>query len=153
MQSTSRNNFFEFSSVQSLTHVRLFATPWTAVCQTSLSITKLLEFAQLMSIESLMPFHLLSLCHPLLLLPSVFLSTRIFSNESSSHQMAKVLEFQLQHQVLPMNIQDWFPLGLTGLILQPKRLLIIFPIPQFKSISSLALSFLYSPSLTSIHVY
>ena len=81
MQSTSRNSFFGFSSVQSLSHVRLFATPWTAVHQGSLSIMKLLEFAQLMSIESLMPFNLLILCHPLLL-PSVFLSTRIFSNES-----------------------------------------------------------------------
>ena len=81
MQSTSRNSFFGFSSVQSLSHVQLFATPWTAVHQGSLSIMKLLEFAQLMSIESLMPFNLLILCHPLLL-PSVFLSTRIFSNES-----------------------------------------------------------------------
>ena len=76
-----KSDSVQFSSVQSLSHVRLFATPWTAVHQGSLFIMKLLEFAQLMSIESLMPFNLLILCHPLLL-PSVFLSTRIFSNES-----------------------------------------------------------------------
>ena len=85
MQSTSRNSFFGFSSVQSLNHVRIFATPWTVVHQASLSIMKLLEFAQLMSIESLMPFNLLILCHPLLLLPSIFPINRVFSNETALH--------------------------------------------------------------------
>ena len=101
---------------------------------------------------------------------------------NSLHEVAKVLEFQLQHQsfpapgsfimsqffasggqstgasasasVLPMNIQDWFPWGLTGWIpLQSKGLSRVFSIPQFKSINSSVLSFLYSPTLTSIHDY
>ena len=88
----------QFSSVQSLSHVRLFATPWTAACQASLSITNSWSLLRLTSIESAMPSNHLILCGPLLLLPSIFPSIRVFSNESSSHQVAKVLEFQLQHQ-------------------------------------------------------
>ena len=71
-----------FSSVQLLSHVRLFVTPWTAACQTSLSITNSWSLLKLMSIESVMPSNHLILCHPLLLLPSIFPSIRIFSNES-----------------------------------------------------------------------
>ena len=67
--------------VQSLSNVRLFATPWTAACQASLSITISLRLLKLMSIESVMPSNHLVLCHPLLLLPSVFPSIRVFSNE------------------------------------------------------------------------
>ena len=68
-------------SVQSLSHVRLFVTPWTAARQASLSITNSWSLLKLMSIESVMlPIHL-SLCHPLLLLPSIFPSIRVFSNE------------------------------------------------------------------------
>jgi len=72
-----------FSSVQSLNHVQLFATPWTAACQTSLSITNSWSLLKLMSIESVMPSNHLILCRPLLLLPSIFPSIRIFSNESA----------------------------------------------------------------------
>ena len=71
------------SSVQSLSHVRLFATPWTAVYQASLSITNSQSPPKLMSIESVMPSNYLILCHPLLLLPSIFPSIRVFSNESA----------------------------------------------------------------------
>ena len=71
------------SSVQSLSHVRLFATTWTAAQQTSLSITNSRNLLKLMSIKSLMLSNYLILCHPLLLLPSLFLSTRVFSNESA----------------------------------------------------------------------
>ena len=71
-----------FSSVQLLSHVRLFATPWTAARQTSLSITNSWSLLKLMSIESVMPSNHLILCRPLLLLPSVFPSIRVFSNES-----------------------------------------------------------------------
>ena len=74
-----------FSSVQSLSHVRLLATTWTAACQASLSITNSRSLLRLMSIESVMPSNHLILCHPLLLLPSVFLSIRVFSNESTFH--------------------------------------------------------------------
>ena len=70
----------QVSSVQSLSHVRLFATPWTAARQASLSITNSRSLPKLMSIESVMPSNHLILCHPLLLLPSVFPSIRVFSN-------------------------------------------------------------------------
>ena len=70
-----------FSSVQSLSGVRLFATPWTAACQAFLSITNSRSLPKLMSIESVMPSNHLILCHPLLLLPSIFPSIRVFSNE------------------------------------------------------------------------
>ena len=70
------------SSVQSLSHVQLFVTPWTAARQASLSITNSQSLLTLMSIESVMPFNHLILCHPLLLLPSVFASIRVCSSES-----------------------------------------------------------------------
>ena len=70
------------SSVQSLSPVRLFVIPWTAACQASLPITNSWSLLKLMSIESVMPSSHLSLCHPLLLLPSIFPSIRVFSNES-----------------------------------------------------------------------
>ena len=68
-----------------LSRVRLFVTPWTAALQASLSITNSRSLPKLMSIESVMPFNLLILCHPLLLLPSIFPSIRVFSNESALH--------------------------------------------------------------------
>ena len=71
-----------FSSVQSLSHVWFFATPWTAACQASLSITSSQSLLKLMSIESVMPSNHLILCRPLLLLPSLFPSIRVFPNES-----------------------------------------------------------------------
>ena len=75
----------QFSSVQSLNCVRLFATPWTAVHQASLSITNSQSVLKLMPIESVMPSNHLILCHPLLLLPSIFPSIRVFSSESVLH--------------------------------------------------------------------
>ena len=72
-----------FSSVQSLSHVRLFATPWATACQASLSITNSWDLCKLVSIESVMPSNHLIICHPLLLLPSIFPSIRVFSNESA----------------------------------------------------------------------
>ena len=74
-----------FSSVQSLSHVRLFATPWSAAHQASLSITNSWSSAKLMPIESVMASNHLILCRPLLLLPSIFPSISIFSNESALH--------------------------------------------------------------------
>ena len=73
----------QFNSVQLLSHVRLFATPWTAGRQASLSITNSRSLLTLMSIESVMPSNHLILCHPLLLLPSIFPSIWVFSNESA----------------------------------------------------------------------
>ena len=72
-------------SVQSLSHVQLFATPWTAECQASLAITNAQSLLKLMSISSVMPSNHLILCHPLLLLPSIFPSIRVFSSESVLH--------------------------------------------------------------------
>ena len=74
---------FQFSSVQSLSHVQLFATPWTAPWQASLSITNFWSLLKLMSIEPVMPSNHLILCHPLLLLPSIFPSIKVFSSESA----------------------------------------------------------------------
>ena len=71
--------------VQSLSPVRLFATPWTAACQASLSFTTSWSLLKLMSTESVMPSNQLVLCHPLLLLTSIFPSIRVFPNESAPH--------------------------------------------------------------------
>ena len=84
---TTSNTFssVQFSSVQSLSHIQLFATAWTTACQASLSITSSQSLLKLMSIESVMPSNHLILCHPLLLLPSNFPNIRVFSNESVLH--------------------------------------------------------------------
>ena len=107
------------------------------------------ELNQTMSIESVMPSNHLILCHPLLLLPSIFPSIKIFSNHffTSSGQSIGV---SASASVLPMNSQDWFPLGSPC---SPRDSQESPPTPQFKSINSLVLSFLYSPTLTSIHDY
>ena len=88
----------QFSSIQSLSHVRLPATPWTAARQDSLSITNSRSLLKLMSIESVMPSNHLILCLPFSSCPNPSQHQGIFKWVSSSHQMAKVLEFQLQHQ-------------------------------------------------------
>ena len=91
----------QFSSVQSLSCVWLLATPWTAACQASLSITNTQRPLKPMSIELVMPSSHLTLYRPLLLLPSIFPSIRVFfffKWVSSLHQVATILEFQLQHQ-------------------------------------------------------
>ena len=112
------------SSVQLLSRVQLFATPWTAARQASLFITNSQSLLKLMFIESVMPSNHPILHHPLLLLPSIFPSISVFSNETVHHQVAKVLA---SASVLPMNTQDWFPLGLIGLIsLQFKGLSRVF---------------------------
>ena len=80
--SWSSSSWSSISSVQSLSRVQLFATPWTAACQASLSINNTQSLLKLMSIELLMPSDHLTLCRPLLLLPSIFPSIRVFSNES-----------------------------------------------------------------------
>ena len=99
-----------FSSVQSLTSVRLFVTPWTAARQTSMSITSSRSLLTLRSIESVMPSNHLILYHPLLLPPSIFPSIRVFASGVQS------IGVSASASVLPMNIQNWFPLGWTGWI-------------------------------------
>ena len=96
----------EFSSVQSLSHVQLFATPWTAARQASQSINNPQSPPRPMSTESVMPSNHLVLCRPLLLLPSIFPSIRVFSHESVLHiRWPKCWSFS-SASVLPVNIQD-----------------------------------------------
>ena len=111
------------SSVQSLSCVRLFATPWTAARQASLSITNSQSLSKLMCIESVMPSSHLILCRPLLLLPSIFRNIRVFSNESALHiRWPKYWSFSFSIS-RSMNTQDWSPLGWSGWIsLQSKGL-------------------------------
>ena len=117
-----------FSSVELLSHVWLFATPWTAVRQASLSITNSWSLHKLMSIEAVVPFNHLILCCPLLLLPSIIPSIRVSSNESIIHiRWPKHWSFSFSIS-LPKNTQDWSPLEWTGWIsLQFKGLSRAFP--------------------------
>jgi len=144
----------QFSSVQSLSCVHLFETPWFRALQASLSITNSQSSPKLMSIESVMPSSHLILCCPLLLLSSIFPSISLFQWVSSLHWVAKVLEFQLQQQSF-----QWTPRtdliwnGLVGSPCSPRDTQESPPTPQFKSINSSELSFLYSPTLTSIRGY
>ena len=110
------NCITRFSSVQSLSCVWFFATPWIAARQASLSITNSPSSLRLTSIESMMPSSHLILCLPLLLPPSIFPSIRIFSNESVLRIRWPKYWASASASVFPVNIQDWFPLGLTGLI-------------------------------------
>ena len=215
--------------VQSLSHLQLFMTPWTAARQAPLSSIISQILLKLMSIESVMLSNYLILCWPLLLLHSIFPSTSVVSNELglceelthwkrpwcwkdcwqeekgttkdkmvgwhhwlNGHEfeqnpiigdgqgnlvccspwgpeesdMTKWLNWtglftsggqsigvSTSASVLPMNIQGWFPLGLTSSPFSPRDSQESSPTPQFKSINSLALSFLYGPTFTSIHDY
>ena len=115
----------EIVVVKSLSRVWLFATPWTVACQASLSFINSQSLFKLMSIESVMLSNHLIFCHSLLLLPSIFPSIRVFSNESILLIMWPNIGASVS--VLPVNIQGWFTWGLTGLIsLQSKGLLRFF---------------------------
>ena len=117
------------SSVQLFSHVWLFVTPWTAARQASLSITNSWSLLKLLSIESVMLSNYLILCRPILLLPSIFPSIRVFSNESVPRTRCQSKGVSASASVLPVNIQDWFPSGLTSLIsLQSKGLSRVFSI-------------------------
>ena len=116
---------FDFYSVQSLSRVQFFVTPWTAARQASLSITNSQSLLKLMSIELVMPSNHLILCPPLLLLPSIFSSIRVFSNESALHiRWPKYCSFSFS--ISPFNEYP-FTLGWTGWIfLQSKGLSRVF---------------------------
>ena len=143
---------YQFSSVSH--HVWLFVTPWTAACQASLSITNSQSLLKLMSIESMTPSNHLILCH-LFLPPSIIPSIRVFSNESVLLiRWPKYWSFSFS--ISPSNEysglisirMDWFNLlAVQGTL---KSLLQHY---SSKSINSLVLSFLHSPTLTSIHDY
>ena len=141
----------QFISFQSLSRVWFFVTPWTAARQASLSITNSRSLLKLMSIESMITSNHLILCYPLLLLPSIFPSIRVFSNESVlPNRWPKYWSFSFS--ISPsMNIQTYFlPDGRVGSPCSPRDSQQSSPTPQFKSINSSALSFLNSPTLTSI---
>ena len=104
--------------VQLLSHVWLFVTPWTAACQSSLSFNISWNLLRFMAIESVMLSNHTILYCPLFLLPSVFPSIRVFSNESAV--CIRLPKYWTSASVLPMNVQGWFPLGLTGFILLSK---------------------------------
>ena len=143
----------QFSSVQSLSRVWLFAASWTAAHQASLSITNSHSPPKPMSIESVMPSNHLILCRPLILLPSIFPNIRVFLNESAL-LISWPNYWRFSFNVSPSNEHpgliyfrmDWLDLlavqGTLKGLLQP---------PQFKNINSSVLRFLYSPTLTSIH--
>ena len=133
--------------------VRLFVTPWISARQASLSITSSRSSLRLRSIESVMPSSPLILCRPLLLLPPIPPSIRVFSNESTLHmRWPKYWSFSfsiIPSREIPGLIfrMDWLDL------LAVQGTLKSSPTPQFKGINSSALSFLHSPTLTSIHGY
>ena len=138
-------------SVQLLSLVLLFVTPWTAAHQAFLSITNSWNSLKLMSIESVITSNHLILCCPLLLLPLIFPSIRSFPVSQFFASGGQIVGVSASALVLPMNIQHWFPLGWTGKnFFQSKGLLRVSPTLQLKSINSLVLSFHYSPTLTSI---
>ena len=150
MWGSLKTSAINFSSVQSLSRVRLFVTPWMAAHQASLSITNSQSLLKLMSIESVMPSSHLILCRPLLLLPAIPPRIRVFSNESTlCMRWPKYWSFSFS--ISPSNeifrtdfLYDWSPCS-------PRDSQESSPTPQFKSINSSVLSFLYSPTLTSIH--
>ena len=137
--------------VQSLSHVQLFATPWTAPHQASLSFTISQSLLKVISIELVMSSNHLILCHPLLLLPSICPSIRIFSNESVLRiRWPKYWSFSFS--ISPSNESGLITFRMDWLdLLAVQGTLKSSPTPQFKSINSSVLSFLYSPTLTSIH--
>ena len=127
--------------------------PQTAACHTSLSFIISWSLLKLTSIELVMPSNHLILHHPLLPLLSSFPSIRVFSNELVL-PITWPKYWSFTFSIVLMNIQDLFPSGWTVLIsLQPRDCQESSPTPQFKSINSLVLSFLYNPTLTSIHDY
>ena len=144
---------FEISSVQSLSRVRLFATPLNAACQASLSINNSRSSLRLTSIESVMPSNRLILCRPLLLLPPILPSIRVFSNELTLRvRWPKYWSFSFSI-ILSKEIPGLISFRMDWLDLLARNSQESSPTPQFKSINCLALSYLYSPTLTSIHDY
>ena len=142
----------QFSSVQSLSCVQLFATQWITARQASLSITNSQSLFKLISIETVTPSSHLILCRPLLLLPSIFPSIRVFSNKSTPcmrwpkyWSSSFSISLSNEHPGLISFRMDWLDL------LAVQGTLKSSPTPQFKSINSSMISFLHSPTLTSIH--
>ena len=144
--------YIQFSAVQSLSRVWLFAIPWTSEFQASLCISNCWSLPKPMSIHLVMPSNHLILCCPLLLLPSIFPSIRLFSNESALHiRWLKYWSFSFS--ISPSNEHPGlisFRMDCLDLLAVQGTLKSLLQ-HQFKSINSSVLSFLDSPTLTSIH--
>ena len=153
MTTEGKPNTCHFSSVQLLSHIWFFVTPWTAAHQAFLSISSnSRSLLKLMFNESVMLSNHLILCCPLLLPPSIFPSIRVFSNDSVLHiRWPKCWSFSFsispskKYSGLISFRMDWLDLC------SPKNSQESSPTPELKSINSLVLNFLYSPTLTSIH--
>ena len=149
-----KTHVLDLSPVQLLSRVQLFATPWTATHQVSLSITTFQSLLKLMSITSMMPSNHLILCQHFSFCLQSFPASGSFQMSQFFPAGGQSTRVSASTSVLPMNIQDWFPLGWTvGSPCSPRNSQESSPTPQFKSINSLVLSFPYSPTLTSIHDY
>ena len=141
------------SSVQSLSCVRLFVNLWTTARQASLSITNSWSLLKFMCIELVIPSNHLILCHPVLLLPSTFPSIRVFSSESIL-PIRWLKYWSFSFSISPSNEYSGlisFRMDWLDLLASPRGSQESSPTPQFKSINSSALSFLYDPTLTPIH--
>ena len=133
---------YQFNSVQSLSHVRLFVTLWTAAHQAFLSITNSQSLLKPMSTESVMPSNYLILCIPFSSCPQSFPASGSFPVSWLFASCGQRTEVSASTSVLPMNTQDWSPLGWTGWSpCHPRDSQGSYPTPHFKIISSFALSF------------
>ena len=152
MAKQSTHVFYEpFSSVQSLSHVRLFATPWITAWPGLPVHHQLPKFTHVHRVsDAIQASHPLSSPSPPASYPSQHQS--LFQWVNSSHEVAKVLEFQLHHHSSQRNPRaDLLQNGLVGSPCSPRDFQESSPTPQFESINSSVLSFLHSPSFTSIH--
>ena len=133
---------------------QLSTTPWTRARQAFLFTTTSLSLPKLMSIESVMPSNHLIVCRPLLLLPLIYPSIRVFSNESTLCIRWQNTGVSASISVIPMNTQEWSPLGWTGWIsLQSKGLSRVFSNTTVQKHQFFSAQLSYSPTLTSIHDY
>ena len=141
-----------FSSVQSLSCVQLFVTPWTVPCQASWSITNSRSLPKAMSIELVMPSSHLILCRHLLLLPPIPPSIRIFSSESV-HCIRWPKYWSFSFNISPSSEHSGLISFRMGSSCSPRDSQESSPTPQFKTSNSSVLTFLYSPTHTSLHYY
>ena len=145
------HNGLGFSSVQSLSRVQLFVTPWFAARQASLSITNSQSWLKLMPIELVMPSSISSSVIPFSSCPQSLPASGSFPTSQLFAWGGQSIGVSTSASVLPMNTQDWSPLGWTGWSpCIPRDSQESSPTPQFKSINSSVVSFLYSSTLTFI---
>ena len=138
---------------QSLSCIWLFEIPWTVVHQAFLSFTISWSLLRLTSIELVMPSNHLILCHPFTSCLQSFAVSGSFPMSQLFVSGSQIIGASASVSVFPMNIQSWFPLGFTGVILLSRGPQGSSPAPQFETISSSALSLFHFPAPTSLHDY